>query len=277
MSTITPVAQKAQTELSDLQKFLTELFKECTQTEDEISSSISEIQLNALENLKEYEPQEEEEEVVEAISGYTIFNIESSHNNRTYRMEVHLDNDFTDTAETRIRSALDVMLARIVAGQLRNFIQRAQPGANGLRNRRRKSLPFPHPLPYLNSSPTTIPEQVAEEGAVVEAAVFGALNSTSPTTRRKLTLNAYQNSNENVFGKAPVNSYNRQRALYVSLNTNAFQPSRTDDIWAGVIAHEILHNLGWEHPDNQYTLAMPIEIYQACISGGHHLDASFIR
>jgi len=276
MSTMTPALQKAQTELSDLQKFLTELFKECTQTEDEISSSISEIQLNALGNLKGYEPQEKEE-IVEAVNGYMVFNIESSHNNCTYRMEVHLDNDFTDSAETRIRGALDVMLARMVAGQLRNFIQRAQPGANGLRNRRRKSLPFPHPLPYLNPSPTTIPEQVAEEGAVVEAAVFGALNSPSTTTRRKLTLNAYQNSNENVFGKAPVNSYNRQRALYVSLNTNAFKPSRTDAIWAGVIAHEILHNLGWEHPDNQYTLAMPIEIYQACISGGHHLDASFIR
>lgn len=94
----------------------------------------------------------------------------------------------------------------------------------------------------------------------------------------KAKIVAYRKTNTTGLGKAPVNSYNRLRTLRISLNAvKVEQDTLDDDAWAGVMAHEFLHNLGWGHPDGEYTLAMPIEIYQACISGGHHLDVSFLR
>lgn len=232
------------------------------------------------EAAPEAEDDSPEVAALEALNGYNVFNIEATANQRTYRAEVHLDQDFNDTAQNSIRQGLEIMIARMVEGQVENFINRAEPGRRGLRYRRSRQRPFPPPaLPYLTPSPTTIEEQVAEEAGIVEAAVFKAFSSTDPALRVKVTIICNDSLGENVMGSATVQYYNSNNALKISLNPDEFGELGEDEInkWAGIMAHEFLHNLGWSHPKGEYTLEMPIEIYQACISGGHHLISGLIR
>lgn len=263
-------------ETERLLSFLSDLARNASGEIDPLLASWHQAAARAL-TVKDPHP-EEYTEGSDAEDAFDVYNLETSAAGRTYRLEVHQDTEFGDLGE-RVRAALPVMLQRMVEGQLQNFIRWARPERGKLRNRRQRGLPFPHRLPYVTPEPDTIEEQIREEAGIVEAAVFFALSSTDTTQHRKLVVDAYSTQSETTLGRAPTNSYNRTRSLIIRLNTYAMR-RRGDlgnDEWAGVAAHEILHNLGWGHPDNQYTLAMPIEIYQACISGGHHLDETLDR
>ncbi len=214
----------------------------------------------------------------EPSAGFEVYPLQATAAGRTYRLNVHQDKGFR-TLGDRVRGALQTMLQRMVEGQLQNFIRYARPERGKLQDRRTPGLKFPHDLPYIGPEPTTIAEQIREEGGVVEAAVFFAMSSTTASQPRKLVVDAYAVENKTKLGKAPFQRYYNRRSLLIRLNTYAMRhnDSLGENQWAGVAGHEILHNLGWSHPSGKYTLAMPIEIYQACISGGHHLLADLER
>lgn len=247
--------------------------------EDEVIS-IRQWKYNILDSLYEYEPDEEVETLVS--DKHLEFEIEASvevsnEKTRTYRAHVFLDSSFSDTAKDKVKAALGLMITKMVRRQVKNFKKYAEPTRNGLRYRRAKSKPFPHTLPYMNPPASNIQEQIIEEAGVVEAAVYFAFNSTSPKDSIKLYIDSYT-TDIDIKGKAVVNYYNEHyneqkenQELRITLNEKALSDDGSENkVWAGRIAHEILHNLGWQHPDDEYTLAMPIEIYQACISDGNH-------
>lgn len=171
--------------LALLKDFLTDLAVEVDAEDGTTSAVVDQWRSGALHSLSHFQPDSEDEEVPEATNGYKVFTIEASHGKRTYRAEISLDNDFDAASEAKLRRALDLMITRMVNGQLRNFIRRAEPGRNGLRNRRSRRLDFPRPLPYLDPRPTTIEAQVAEEAGIVEAAVFTAFNAQTSAPPRE--------------------------------------------------------------------------------------------
>lgn len=60
-----------------------------------------------------------------------------------------------------------------------------------------------------------------------------------------------------VLGRANLQHYTDTGVLDISLNaayldsTTPFNRGKSASVWAGIIMHEILHNLGWAHPDGQ--------------------------
>jgi hypothetical protein len=43
-------------------------------------------------------------------------------------------------------------------------------------------------------------------------------------------------------------------------------PRNLHDVWGGVIAHEMLHNLGHSHGENEYDDRWPINILDRCVT-----------
>lgn len=171
----------------------------------------------------------------------------------------------------------------MAANQIPAFLEAADPSETRLNNRRPSRRDFPHPLPCLSSRPTTTEGEIVEEVGIVEAAVFFAFCPGDNSKTITATINAgFDFDGPTVFGSATPNYYDTHKALRITLNVDSFgtlddEPVSEEDCWAGIMAHEFLHNLGWSHPNDVYNLTMPIEIYQNCISGGHNLDSSFIR
>lgn len=156
------------------------------------------------------------------------------------------------------------MLDRVAAGRLRCFVTTAR--RYGLTWRRSRSLPFPHPLPYMSPPPTTPEGRYVEEGGVIEAALRFPL--TRPAPGIDLYINwCSQGSSGNgywVLGWATVNLYNARRILRINLNAQA-DPQFSDNVWAGTFVHEILHNVGWGHPDGGYVPSVAMVNYDRCI------------
>lgn len=208
----------------------------------------------------------DEEISADVVREYTEFNVERSADNRNYRIHLFIDNAFGNLVDD-IHRRVEIMLDRMVAGQVQCFISRATQ----LRNltRRRPKLKFPVTLPYLEPSPTTLSGKIREEANVINAAIHYALSRRSPTSYGSvLYINSFSKPKPAqrgwTLGSATVNLYSDRRFLRIRLNKLAL-PHFNDNDWAATIAHEILHNLGWGHGDGDYRNTNAIEIYERCI------------
>ncbi len=200
---------------------------------------------------------------------YTTYDLSATSGTRTYTVEVRVDDNF-DNIKTSVRDRVQVMLDRAVQDQTSRFVERAQDVGLDSDWRRPKSRPFPHVLPYLTPAPTTATAIQAEEAGVVTAAAHFALSRSEI----RLDVNQYSKGPKVTptgkklwsCGFATVNSYNSDLALVVNLNERAIREAGfSDNFWAGTVAHEVLHTLGWGHPNGSYPDDLPIEIWQWCI------------
>lgn len=125
---------------------------------------------------------------------------------------------------------------------------------------RNQALPFP-------ASPVTNPA-VGEFGKIY-VALFTSLGmfvtddgQFSPQEYRTLLINRFDQDpivdtgtgrKSYTLGKAGINIFSINFLLEISLNGkfigsgSEYPGSKSTDVWAGTITHEILHNLGWEH------------------------------
>jgi hypothetical protein len=253
-------------ELQELRNFIDDLVARANDTPEggsDLSEVLTEWHKGVLEELPQYEIEDEDEES-RFERAYTVFPLEHASGGRTYRINVNIDNNFGGLIE-RVRRTTDIMLERVLAGRTRCFIETARRFGLTPRWRRSRSLPFPHPLPYMSPPPTTDEGRFAEEAGVIEAALHFPLSQPAPGIN--LFINQFSQGPSNgfwVLGSATVNLYNDSRFLRIRLNSRAY-PEFTDNTWAGTIAHEILHNLGWGHPDGVYESRIAIVNYDRCI------------
>ncbi len=253
-------------ELQELRNFIDDQVARANDTPEggsDLSEVLTEWHKGVLEGLPQYEIEDEDEES-RVERAYTVFPLERTSGGRTYRINVNIDNNFGGLIE-RVRRTTDIMLERVLAGRTRCFIETARRSGLTPRWRRSRSLRFPHPLPYMSPPPTTDEGKFAEEAGVIGAAFHFPLSQPAPGIR--LMINQFSQGPSNglwVLGSATINLYNDSRFLRMRLNSRAF-PEFTDDTWAGTIAHEILHNLGWEHPDGTYVSRIAIVNYDRCI------------
>lgn len=208
---------------------------------------------------------------------YTVTRIEQQSGNRSFGVNLNVDNSFGAEIIARIQGQVSTMISRMLQGQLNAFIARAI-SINGLERRRNRSLAFPFTLPYITPRPTTLRGRAAEEAAILEAAInYVFTRRTENSFGVYLYINRRsRDRNRNgkwTTGWADVNSYNRQRYLNIYLNDRAF-PQFGDNNWTSTIAHEILHNLGWGHGSGNYDRRNVIEIYQFCIRNAQGLIAA---
>lgn len=176
-------------------------------------------------------------------------------------LKLHIDEKFGAQTQ-RLNDVAQYMIDQVAKGQAQCFYARAKQ--KGLTYRRSRTLPFPHPLPYKSAAPTTPDGRYQEEAAVVEAAIRFAFSRKPPVN---LFIDHFA-ANNRVLGSAVVNLYNRKKELRIKLNGTQLAGGRySNATWASVVAHEILHNLGWGHPKGNYPPSLAIEIYQHCIKG----------
>jgi hypothetical protein len=265
-----PLSRQTGEDLYKLREFLKDsVSREAggSDSDDRVSGLLREWNTAILEDLLEQEIEDEEEALTPRI--YTDFQLEQTNGALIYRLHVHIDNAFGALTE-RVRRTTDLMLARVVAGRSECFVRTAR--REGLTWRRNRRLPFPHPLPYSSPPPTTDDQIFAEEAGVIAAAFHFALSNPAPGI--DLVINHFSQgpSSEGfwVLGSAPVNLYNDTRSLRMRLNARAF-PEFSDNIWAGTVAHEIMHNLGWGHPDGTYIPRIAIVNYDRCVRSADSL------
>jgi hypothetical protein len=125
---------------------------------------------------------------------------------------------------------------------------------------RNPALPFP-------GSPVTSP--TINERGKIHVALYTSLGmfvndngGFTPQEYRPLLINRFDQDpivdpgtgrKSYTLGKAGINIYSINPLLEISLNgkfigsDSEYPESKNVDVWAGTIAHEILHNLGWEH------------------------------
>jgi hypothetical protein len=200
---------------------------------------------------------------------YTTYQLSATSGTRTYRLQVRVDDEFGNLRES-LRDRVQTMLDRAVVDQTGRFIARAKAVGMDEGWRRSNSSPFPHVLPYLKPAPTAREGKQAEEAGVVTAAVHFALSRSG----MRLDVNQYSQgptikpSGAKAWscGYATVNSYNWDQVLVINLNERAIREAGfSNNFWTGTVAHEVLHTLGWGHPNGKYPDDLPIEIWQWCI------------
>ena len=170
-----------------------------------------------------------------------------------------ISNDFSKEQIEIIRDAVEIYVQR-------NLNPAATcTGKYGKTYPRNLAFPFPGGLPDPQYPSVT-------EAGVIYVAVFSSTGAIlksdkfSPAPYRTLLINRFDEDavtdpstgrTTYTLGKAGVNIYDiNNQILEVSLNgkligAGSSYPGSTDrDTWAGTIAHEILHNLGWEHGSN---------------------------
>jgi hypothetical protein len=262
-------------ELEDLRNFVATLMEEDAQGKregdepfretpegDAVSRILAEWHAAVLDSLPQFGLQDEEEAAERA---YEEFRLEQTSGSRTYRTLARIDTRFSDIA--RVRRTTDLMLRRVTEGRFRCFVSNARRYGLSAAWRRSRSLPFPHPLPYLSPPPATAEGRYAEEAGVIEAALRFAFSRPTPGVQLTIDYADWPpNGNFWTLGSAIVNLYNGRRYLRITLNDRAY-PRFSDDVWAGTIAHEILHNLGWGHPVGGYVGSVAIVNYDWCIRG----------
>jgi hypothetical protein len=197
---------------------------------------------------------------------YTTKPLQATSGSRTYRLDLLLDTAFGDQ-QAKVERCTQLMLNRVTEGRSSKFIAWAKKYC--LTWRRSKTLAFPHTLPYVTPAPTTNEQNYAEEAGIIAAAFHFPLSKPAPSI--KLTINSFSqadNSGNWTTGKGDVNHYNDYKKLTISLNASALSHANfDDDFWAGTIAHELMHNLGWGHPDGDYGRSLAIVNYKRCIEG----------
>jgi hypothetical protein len=230
----------------------------------------------AVYDLLDFEPQAKEQA---AAPSYTVFPLTHSRGTSTYNLNLNVDKSFGDSVK-RIRDFTDVMLDRILQGQFARFV--ANAASWGLTWRRTRGLPFPHPLPYGSPPPSTPAGQRTEEAAVIEAAWHFSLSAVAPGV--DLFIDRFDkepSGNLWVTGQAFVNLYNDHRNFRIGLNAQALLRSGFDEnLWSGTVAHEMLHNLGWNHPVGNYNKSIAMVNYELCIrtaTGAIAEDVDFVR
>jgi hypothetical protein len=191
---------------------------------------------------------------------YYTFRRQISPGGSTYiSVNTGISNDFSKEQIEIIRDAVEIYVQRNLNPATRCA------GKYGTTYPRNSAFPFPGGLPDPQNPAVT-------EVGVMYVAVFkstGAyLDSGTffPAQYRTLLINRFDEDavtdpstgrTTYTLGKAGVNIYNiNNEILEVSLNgkligaSSSYPGSTNRDIWAGTIAHEILHNLGWEHGAN---------------------------
>lgn len=214
-----------------------------------------------------YAGEPEESAVGTAAEPYR-YKIEWTNGYRMFRVQAEMDQAFGKSIADRLFAIIgNVVLQRMVFGNADRFIRRAQ--SVGLTRRRPHTRPFRPPLPYQTPDPTSLRERIVQEAGLIEAAVSFALTARGPEPGRRLVIRSYSkapNGNRWSLGSAPVNSYPDDGYLRMSLNRRALADAGlSNDRWGAIIAHEILHNLGWGHGEDDYRRSNAIEIYEACI------------
>lgn len=262
-----PVSEKTVSDLQELHGILTDVKAEDGNCgDDDIRQVIDAWYASATDGLVPEIVDKDSDEV--DARGYVTYQLSQTVSGRTFRISLQISEDFGSALQTRIRRCTELMMSAVLTGQTACFIRTAQE--NGLTWRRKRSYHFPHPLPYLNPPPTTNNQRYAEEAGVIAAALRYALGKASPGIILKVNrFNKGPNGSSWTRGSATVNYYDSVGRLRISLNGRALDEANFDDrAWAGVIVHEILHNLGWEHPDGVYKVAMAIRNYQRCVERG---------
>ena len=234
-------------------------------SDEEVSPDLRDYCTRLLAQL-DHEP--DEAAAMEKARTYTTYHLTAASEKRNYAVEVRVDDGFGDSKEW-VRDRTQTMLNRAVVDQTNRFVVRARSVGMRLKWRRDRTYGFPHTLPYVTPSPDTQDGKSAEEAAVTCAAANFALSRTGI----RLTINAFKKPATVKDGKrywtggsATVNLYNSDRALSINLNLTAIKEAKfSTNYWASTVAHEILHNLGWGHPNGSYPSDLPIEIWQWCI------------
>lgn len=184
---------------------------------------------------------------------------------RLFRLQVMLDSSFSNVELNRVSRILgEITIARMCQGNAGRFIRRAQKyGVTERRPRRRKFRP---PLPYLDPPPQTQQARIVQEASLLEAAVAAAMKVPLGSTEPGRTLYVYAYDSPSSMAKAPINRYYNKGDLLIRLNRRALaKPKYDDERWGAVMAHEIVHNLGWGHGRGDYRKSNAIELYEACI------------
>jgi hypothetical protein len=135
---------------------------------------------------------------------------------------------------------------------------------------------FPHPLPYFNPPPTSDLQRYTEEAGVIAAALHFPLSMPAPGVELLLyRKDRPPKGNSWVLGSADVNHYaDDKRHFHLNLNGRALRDATfSDATWSATIIHEMLHNLGWGHPDGSYNIRMAIENYESCIRGTRFVES----
>jgi hypothetical protein len=203
-------------------------------------------------------------ELVETSVTRTYFSIKKqlrSGSSSYFSVVAGISNDFSSEQIDIIKSAFTLFAQR---GYPDNFNPvQSCIGKYGSSFPRNPSLPFP-------DSPVTNPALTEIQKIIV--AIYSCIGmfpddkgNFIPQEYRPLLINRFDQDpvadpstgrKSFTLGKAGVNIYNLNKLLEISLNgkfigSGSEYPKSTDaNVWAGVIAHEILHNLGWEHGSN---------------------------
>ena len=247
-------------ELNGLRRFLDDLVESYNTAEDATGhlAEVGEWADSILLDVPDWEVEPE----VAAIDDTDYATFQAPGAAGRYSLEVKIHKSFGDARIQRIHGITKLMVDRAEAHTTQRFFDRAKQ--KGLTWRRKRGLPFPHSLPYQSPPPSTAAGRYSEEAAVVSAAVHFVFQKTAKTILYIKSMSA----SAGVWGQAPVNSYNDEKFLRISLNPAALDANAqaSDKArWASVVAHEILHNLGWGHPKGRYPPSLAIEIYEYCI------------
>lgn len=185
--------------------------------------------------------------------------IEATSGSRTFRVELEIPQSFGKRTVNRIATVLEtIVLQRMVEGISERFVARANHF--GLTWRRSTGRKFDPTLPYQR----TRNRKISEEAALVEAAVESVFLTSGDASGRRLKIKNYNAAGK--AGAATPNSYYTKRFVEISVNHKLLtRLNVSDNRWGGVIAHEILHTLGWGHLD--YKNSNAIEIFEAIIQG----------
>lgn len=181
------------------------------------------------------------------------------------RVTVSFDTDFSREQIDFLKTAISYWIARPFSDQ--PCVRR-----NGSTFRRDRSLSFPYTLPY-----------DLEEFLVMNMTIFWSTyvardGGPTPGPRQALFIDRISvppNGNSWLLGQAGLNYYDTFGHLHIELNEQAIGSSssysRSQDRvhWAGVVVHETLHNLGFDHADASdanYNNAFMVA-YQRCYTG----------
>jgi hypothetical protein len=175
-----------------------------------------------------------------------------------FALRACIDTSFDSGQKDLIQRALLKFLPRIDWRTLLPFID----GAGTLTDPRDQKFPFPTAVGE-NGCLCATPEKTNIWTATWLS--MGSLLSDDkkqwyPSEYRTLFIHHFNEDSGSgpfLLGRAPLQGYYDTKVLTINLNarylnSSAPFPSGTDpDLWAGTIGHEIMHNLGWAHPNGE--------------------------
>jgi hypothetical protein len=178
---------------------------------------------------------------------------------RTFRVELEIPQSFGRRTVNRIARVLEsIVLQRMVEGISEKFVARADHF--GLTMQRSTTRKFDPTLPHQRTSNRSI----RQEAVLVEAALESVFLTSGDARGRRLKINNY--NEVGAAGAATPNSYYAQKYVEISINHSLLTRLKvSNNRWGGVIAHEILHTLGWGHL--AYKNSNAIEIVEAIVQG----------